>query len=104
MNTGHGHWTWTLDTDTGHGHLTQTLDTDTGHEHWTQTFDTNTRHEHNPDQCCLLTDNHICTITELYVHRVRSTERTLITLVQIGYATRSKYIRVQRSYYITGVK
>ena len=36
--------------------------------------------------------NHICKIIELYDHRVRSTGSTFITLVHIGYATRSKYI------------
>ena len=55
-------------------------------------------------QTNLLSDNHICTITELHVHCVLSTGSTLITLVHIGYATRSKYVRAQRSYYITGVK
>ena len=32
--------------------------------------------EYNPDQCCLLTNNHICEITELHIHCVRSTGST----------------------------
>ena len=43
-------------------------------------------------------------ITELCVLCVRSTGSTLITLVRIGYAMRSKYVRAQCSYYNTGVK
>ena len=53
-------------------------------------------------QTNLLSDNHICTITELHVHCVRSTGSTLITLVHIGYATRSKYVSAQHSYNIRG--
>ena len=48
-----------------------------------QTLYCNASRESNPDQCCLLTDNQIRTITELRIHRVRSTGSTLITLVHI---------------------
>ena len=71
-----------------------------------QTLYCNASCECNPDQCILLTENHICTykITELRVSCVRSTGSALITLVRIGYVTRSKNVRTQHSYYNTGVK
>ena len=57
-----------------------------------------------PDQYSLLTDNYTHIITELRIPCVHSTGSTLITLVRIGYAKRSKYVRAQRSYYNMGVK
>ena len=69
-----------------------------------QTLYCNASCECIPVQCSLLTDNYKQIITELHVPCVRSTGSTLITLVHIGYAMRSKYARAQCSYYNTGVK
>ena len=65
-----------------------------------QTLYCNASCERNPDQCILLTENHICTykITELRVPCVRSTGSALITLVRIGYVTRSKIKELKEMY------
>ena len=66
-----------------------------------QTLYCNASCECDPDQCSLLTHNHMRTITEPHIHHVHS---TVSTLVHIGYAMKSKYVMAQRSYYIMGVK
>ena len=69
-----------------------------------QTLYCNASCECLPDQYSLMTDNNTHIKTNLRIPCVRSTGSTLITLVRIGYAMRSKYVRAQRSYYYTGVK
>jgi hypothetical protein len=43
--------------------------------------------------CPLLSDHYICTITELYIHRVRPIGSTVIILLHIGLCNKIEWLR-----------